>query len=200
VNTDRKCVRTYMGHKEAVRDLYFTNDGLHFLSAGYDKLIHYWDTETGKAVKTFKLKKFPYCIRFNPDEDKQHTFLVGSSNKKIGQYDIRTGNRTQQYDEHLGAVNTITFIDNNRKFVSTSDDKKIFLWEFGIPVVVKHISEPEMHSITATDMHPSKKYFAGQSADNRVNLILILIFLRTQIYLFIFIFFCDHKKNETSIK
>ena len=74
---------------------------------------------------------------------------------------MRTGNRTQQYDEHLGPVNTVTFVDNNRKFVSTSDDKKIFLWEFGIPVVVKHIAEPEMHSITSTTMHPNNKYFAG---------------------------------------
>jgi pre-mRNA-processing factor 17 len=157
-----------MGHREAVRDVYFTNDGTHFLSAGYDKTIHYWDTETGKVVKSFFIKKFPYCVRFNPDEDKQHSFLVGSSNKKIGQYDLRTGNRTQQYDEHLGAVNTVTFIDNNRKFVSTSDDKKIFVWEFGIPVVVKHISEPEMHAVTSTAMHPTNKYFAGQSSDNKV--------------------------------
>ena len=160
-----------MGHKEAVRDVYFANDGLHFLSASYDKLVHYWDSETGKVIKTFNIKKYPYCVRFNPDEDKQHSFLVASSNKKIGQYDVRSGNRTQQYDEHLGAVNTVTFIDNNRKFVSTSDDKKIFLWEYGIPVVVKHISEPDMHSITATDMNPSRKYFIGQSSENKVNFI-----------------------------
>ncbi len=34
----------------------------------------------------------------------------------------------QQYEEHIGSVNTITFLDNNRKFVSTGDDKKVFLW------------------------------------------------------------------------
>ncbi len=170
---------TYMGHTEGIRDICFTNDGLHFLSASYDKRIHYWDTETGKVVKTFELKKFPYCVRFHPDNEKQYAFLCASSNKKvfekisiihsqIGQYDVRTGNRTQQYDEHLGAVNTVTFIDGGRKFVSTSDDKKIFLWEFGIPVVIKHISEPELHSITSATMHPNDKYYAGQSADNKV--------------------------------
>ena len=66
-----------------MRDIYFTNDGLHFLSASYDKTIHYWDTETGKVLKSFKIKAIPYCVRFNPDNNKQHSFLLGSSNKKI---------------------------------------------------------------------------------------------------------------------
>lgn len=44
-----------------------------------------------------------------------------------------------EYKSHLGTVNTITFIDNI-KFVSSSDDKKLFVWEFGIPVVTKHVS------------------------------------------------------------
>ena len=60
-----------------------------------------------------------------------------------------------QYAEHLGSINSITFIDNCRKFVSTADDKKIFIWEFGVPVVLTHISEPEMKAITSTAMHPS---------------------------------------------
>ncbi len=80
----RKCVRTYMGHSQAVRDINFTNDGFHFLSAGYDQNVNYWDTEYGKIVKTFHLKNYPYVCKLNPDYDKQNVFLVGSSNKKIG--------------------------------------------------------------------------------------------------------------------
>ena len=76
-------MRTYIGHNEAVRDVCFTNDGLHFLSASYDKTIQYWDTETGKVVKTFQLKKFPYNVRFHPDDEKQYAFLCASSNKKV---------------------------------------------------------------------------------------------------------------------
>jgi WD40 repeat protein len=40
----------------------------------------------------------------------------------------------QEYHYHLGAVNTITFIEEGKMFVSTSDDKTLRVWELGIPV------------------------------------------------------------------
>ena len=43
----------------------------------------------------------------------------------------------QEYDYHLSAVNTITFVDEGRRFVTTSDDKTIRVWELGIPVQVR---------------------------------------------------------------
>jgi pre-mRNA-processing factor 17 len=173
VLSHRKCVRTYMGHTEGVRDVSFSNDGRKFLSAGFDKNVQLWDTETGQVISTFSNKKIPFCVVFHPDEDKQNQFLVGTSAKKISQYDIDTGKQIQSYDEHIGAINSLTFLDNNRKFVSTSDDKKIFIWEYGLPVVVKHISEPSMHSIPSVAMHPNGKYFVGQSLDNKVRILLI---------------------------
>ncbi|KAL4444508.1 hypothetical protein ABPG74_016801 [Tetrahymena malaccensis] len=167
---NKKCVRTYMGHKQAVRDIEFTNDGRHFLSCSYDKNVLYWDTETGKILRTFNIKKYPYQARFNPDEGKQSSFILASSNKKVLQYDVRSGARTQVYDEHLGAVNTVTFVDYGRKFVSTSDDKKIFLWGFGIGVVEKHIAEPDMTAVANTNIHPTEKFFAGQCSDNKIQI------------------------------
>jgi len=47
VNGNKKQTMTYRGHKKAVKDLSFTNDGFHFLSTGYDDRVNYWDTETG---------------------------------------------------------------------------------------------------------------------------------------------------------
>ncbi len=68
----------------------------------------------------------------------------------------------------MGPCNTITFFDNGRKFVSTSDDKKILVWEYDIPVPIKYIAEQNMHSIPFVTVHPDGQYFAGQSMDNTI--------------------------------
>jgi len=74
------------------------------------------------------------------------------------QYDMNTGEITQEYDQHLGPVNSITFVDENRRFVTTSDDKTIRAWDFDIPVVIKYIAEPHMHSMPAVTLHPSSEF------------------------------------------
>ncbi|PPQ92678.1 hypothetical protein CVT25_013985 [Psilocybe cyanescens] len=168
VYTHGNCLRTFHGHTKAVKDVSFSNDGRQFLSCGYDRQMKLWDTETGQCLKRFSNGKIPYVIRFHPDEDKQNIFLAGMSDKKIIQYDMNSGEITQEYDQHLGPVNTITFVDENRRFVTTSDDKTIRAWDFDIPVVIKYIAEPHMHSMPAVTLHPSKKYFAAQSLDNQI--------------------------------
>lgn len=87
---------------------------------------------------------------------------------QVYQWDMDTGDLVQEYDYHLAAVNTITFVDEGRRFVSTSDDKTIRVWEFGIPVQIKYIADPGMHSIPAVTLHPSNQYFIGQSLDNQI--------------------------------
>lgn len=110
----------------------------------------------------------PYCCKLNPDADKQHEVLVGQNDKLIVQWDMRANEIVQNYDEHLGAVNTITFIDDNRRFVSTSDDKKMFVWEYGIPVVIKHIADPTSHSMPAVCTSRDSKWYIAQSMSNEL--------------------------------
>jgi pre-mRNA-processing factor 17 len=167
VQTHKKCLRTYLGHTEAVRDVGFTYDGSRFISASYDRYVKVWDTETGQCLSRHTTRKIPYCLRIHPDKAKQNEFLVGQSDKKIVAWDMRSHETTQTYNEHLGPVNSVNFVDHNRRFVSSSDDKKVFVWEYGIPVVIKHISEPEMHSMPYIAVHPNGKFFVGQSQDNQ---------------------------------
>jgi len=168
VYRNRRCIRTYSGHRQAIRDVNFNNSGDRFLSTSYDRYIKLWDTETGKCVQSFTSNKVGYCCKFNPDEDKQHLFVTGMADKKILCWDIRSGEIVQEYDRHLGAVNSITFVDENRRFVSTSDDKSLRVWEWDIPVDMKYIADPSMHSMPTVAKSPNEKWLAAQSLDNKI--------------------------------
>lgn len=109
----------------------------------------------GQCIKAFSNGKLPHVVTFHPDEDKQHIFLAGMQDKKIIQYDTNTDQIIQEYDQHLGPVNSITFVDENRRFVTTSDDKSIRAWDYDIPVVIKYIAEPDMHSMPSVTLHPN---------------------------------------------
>jgi len=166
---DRRCVMTYSGHKQGVRDIDFNRDGDKFVSASYDKYMKLWDVETGQCVQRFTNNKMAYCVKFNPDLERSNMFLSGMSNKKILCWDCRSGEIVQEYDRHLGAVNTITFVDENRKFISTSDDKSLRVWEWDIPVDIKYIADPTLHSMPAVTSAPNNKRLLCQSMDNKIK-------------------------------
>ena len=50
----RRCIRSYIGHRQAVRDICFDNSGQNFLSASYDRFIKLWNTETGQCVSRWE--------------------------------------------------------------------------------------------------------------------------------------------------
>jgi pre-mRNA-processing factor 17 len=165
----RKVMRTYEGHKAAVRDVQFNHDGSRFVSASFDRFLRLWDTESGKVLQTFGNKKVPYCVEFYPKDD--NFFVVGTSDNKIITYDCTTGEITQEYNHHLAPVNAVAFVqeDNgNVKMISSSDDKKVLVWEWDIGVPIKYISDPTMHSMPSLAMHPSQQYLVGQSLDNNI--------------------------------
>ena len=163
----KKCLRTYIGHNAAVRDVQFNHDGSKFLSASFDRYLRLWDVESGRVLNTFTNRRVPYVIQFYPHDD--NIFVVGCSDNKIVAYDATTAEITQEYDHHLAPVNTITFVeDNGTKMVTSSDDKKVLVWEWDIGVPIKYISDPTMHSMPVMTMHPTQQYILGQSLDNRI--------------------------------
>ena len=105
----RELLRTYSGHTKSVNDIDFNASGTQFVSASYDRFMKLWDTETGQCLNKFTTGKTPHVVRINPAIP--HEFLAGMSDKKILQYDTRSGEMVQEYDHHLGPVNTITFCD-----------------------------------------------------------------------------------------
>lgn len=68
----------------------------------------------------------------------------------------------------MEAVNNLIFVDDNKKFISFGDDKKIFMYEFGVPVIIKNICEDTLPAIHSTAMHPNNKYFVAQTSANKI--------------------------------
>jgi pre-mRNA-processing factor 17 len=60
------------------------------------------------VLRTYKLKRIPFTMKFHPTQ--QNSFLVGSNNKKILQFDTNTGTKQFEYSQHSGTINTIDFI------------------------------------------------------------------------------------------
>lgn len=163
----KQVMRTYIGHSAAVRDVQFNNDGTKFLSCSFDRFIRLWNTETGAVEGTFTNRRVPYVVKFYPKDDS--IFVAGCSDNKIVAYDSKSGEITQEYNHHLAPVNTITFVeDRGMKMITSSDDKKVLVWEWDIGVPIKYISDPTMHSIPVITLHPSGAFFAGQSLDNQI--------------------------------
>lgn len=164
----RELLRTYSGHTKSLTDLTFNTNGSQFLTGSYDRQMKLWDTETGQCINRFSNGATPHVLKFHPDPEHSNIFLAGMSDKTIRHFDIRTREMTFTYDHHLGPVNTITFVDENRRFMTTSDDKSLRAWDYEINVPIKFIAEPYMYSLTNASLHPSGKYVAYQSADNNI--------------------------------
>lgn len=97
--------------------------------------------------------------------------MVASSDRRVLQLDLRDANQVvQSYDQHMGSVNSLAFIDQGRRFVSSSDDKVLRVWEYGVPVVIKYITDPSMHSMPVMLLHPNRRSLACQSMDNTVRI------------------------------
>lgn len=58
---------------------------------------------SGKVKNRFHTGQRAYVVKFNPDEDKQSTFLSGMHNKKIIQWDTRSGD-IQQVRDYIAAI------------------------------------------------------------------------------------------------
>jgi len=167
-SSTRKCQRVYAGHTAGVRQVTFRADGASFASASFDTHVKIWDTETGKCTGSYQTaaKGTPSCVTFRPGDE--NTFVIGGSDRKVSQFDARSGEIVQTYDYHLDNILTATYYDEGRKLVTTSDDKKIFVWEHGINVPMRQIQDPAMHAMTCATMHPSQELWCGQAMNNQI--------------------------------
>jgi len=162
----RTLMRTYEGHTGPVRESCFSAQGTKFLSSSYDKTCRLWDTETGASIMSFTNGAVAQCVKFWPADE--NIVLASCTNNMVVQWDLREKKIVQKYTYHDGPVNTITFYDQNRRFITTSDDKRIMAWDVNTPVPIRNIGDPTMQSMPFVKASPNGHFVACQSMDNQI--------------------------------
>lgn len=145
---DQQLIRAYYGHTQAVKDICFNHTGNQFFSCGFDKKVILWDTYSGAILKTLTLPSVPNSLLLNPKNDSE--VLVGLSSGKIAHYDTDSESYAepiQVYDHHQSSVNFLMAVDSDKRFLSTSDDKSVRIWDWQINIPIKIIAEPDLHSM-----------------------------------------------------
>ena len=77
----------------------------------------------GKCLAGFTNGKTPYCIKFNPDEDKQHLFVVGCADKKI--YTVNLLFPVLPYSSLIWRCKNVTIVIEKRYW-------RLLFWRFSV--------------------------------------------------------------------
>ncbi|KAJ2308141.1 hypothetical protein IWW55_000605 [Coemansia sp. RSA 2706] len=126
-----------------------------------------WDTETGTCKQQLRaVSEVQYVVHFYLDGP--NSMLVGQGNCHIVKWDMCANQVVQEYNQHQSAIKLLTLFNDNWQFMLNSDDKSMHMWEYRIPVVIKLVANPVMHSVLAVALHLNDKWLAGQSMDNHI--------------------------------
>ncbi|CAR24452.1 Cdc40p [Lachancea thermotolerans CBS 6340] len=165
----RELLRDYCGHSKAVRDVSFSGSGTSFLSVSYDQHMKIWNTETGDIEHRYKFPAVPNCAEFSPANSNE--LIVGLSNSEVRHYDLRVAHKdglVQVYDHHLSSIIALKYFPDGSKFISSSEDKSMRIWDNQVNIPIKQISDTAQYSMPFIDIHPEHHYFATQSMDNAI--------------------------------
>lgn len=165
-------LRGYFGHTNSIKDVVFDKKGTKFLSCSFDKTVLLWKTLTGEVTHKLTCDSVPNCVMFNPNNENE--ILVGLSSNKIHHYDLSAPEwqlPVQIYDHHLGPVNSLTAVDKNLKFLSTSDDRTVRIWAWKVNIPLKIISDPSQHSMPRVAVNTADQHIALQTMDNTIQMV-----------------------------
>ena len=144
-------------------------------------LVHLWQGAVPVQVPARRQQQFPVGMLEQGGRPVRHPRAQAGVHVRLpprcGQHHyVRRGGRASLHHIFgtrcaacLGPSSLLLVYSPPAVCLDSQDDKKVLVWEWNTNVPVKWISEPTMHSMPAVTMHPSGKYFAGQSMDNNIN-------------------------------
>ena len=125
-----------LAHRGTVHVVAFNRDGKQMASAGNDKVIKIWDTESRRLVRTLTGHQFDIqALAFHPDGKRlasgAGTGLLSKTQPLAAEafvWDIDEGKPIRRLEGHSAAVRTIAFDPDGKVLATGSRDSFIQLW------------------------------------------------------------------------
>jgi F-box and WD-40 domain protein 1/11 len=126
-----KNIREFVGHTKGLACSQFSEDGRYVASAGNDKSIRIWDANTGECVR--EMRAHENLVRSLHIDSVSGRLISGSYDRDIKVWDMETGQPILDFPRwHASWV--LSAKSDYRRIVSTGQDPKILIMDFGADV------------------------------------------------------------------
>jgi WD40 repeat protein len=118
---------TIPAHQDLIYAVAISPDGKLLATCGYDRIIHLWDTTTGKPVKDLRdHSDAVYAVAFSPDGK---LLASGSADRAVKIWDVAGGTRLHTLSESTDWVYTLAWHPGGRKLAGAGVDRSVRIWE-----------------------------------------------------------------------
>ncbi|KAI1393816.1 WD40 repeat-like protein [Hypoxylon trugodes] len=140
-----KVIRELTGHTKGLACSQFSEDGRYVASAGSDKIIRIWDANTGECLR--EIKAHESLVRCLHIDSVSGRLISGSYDTDIKVFDMETGMQKLDFPGwHASWV--LSAKCDYRRIVSTGQDAKILLMDFGADVSnIKMLETTRKHEV-----------------------------------------------------
>ena len=158
-NNGRK-VTEFSENEASVFDIEFSPDGSRLTSTG--DFAYIWELPGGTLSFKFDTGNWNWSSTFSPDGKK---LAVGNDAGTLTMFDIGSGKKLWEANEHTGNIRSIAFTLDGTSLVSGGFDGKAFLWDTNSGKELHRFSG-HLAGITNVAISPDGKQLATSSADS----------------------------------